>query len=315
MKVIELNEYGAADALHLADLPTPKPGAGEIRVKLQAAGVAPIDTKLRAGFLQKHFALTFPKVLGRDGVGVVDELGEGVTNFKVGDKVCLMADPSQNGTYAEGVICKADSAVPRPTKLSLFEAAVLLQPGISAWIPVMETGVVQSGMKVLVHGGAGAVGSLMIQLCRHLGAHVTATCRSTNVDYVKQLGAHEAIAYDTDDFTKLRDMDIVFDVMGGDTHDRSYKVLRKGGHLVYLTAAPIVDRGEEFGVKVTRAMISEKPYALNAVAALASEGVLKPRVAGVYALADIAKAHVELENGRVTRGRLAIDIDSKNDSE
>ena len=122
------------------------------------------------------------------------------------------------------------------------------------------------------------------------------------------LGAARVIAYDRDDFGTLRGQDVVFDLIGGSTHARSYPVLRKGGHLVYLTAAPIVDRSGDFGVKVSGAMISDKPPVLAAVAQLAAEGVFKPRVAGVYRLAEAAKAHAALESGQVTRGRLVLDI-------
>jgi NADPH:quinone reductase-like Zn-dependent oxidoreductase len=173
----------------------------------------------------------------------------------------------------------------------------------------METARVSAGMQVLVHGGAGAVGSLMVQLCKYLDAVVTATCRAGNEAYVMGLGASRAIAYDRDDFGTLRDQDVVFDLIGGSTHARSYPVLRKGGQLVYLTAAPIVDRGWEFAVKVSRAMISDQPNVLAAVARLAADGIFRPRVAGVFALADAARAHTALEAGQVTRGRLVLEIE------
>jgi NADPH:quinone reductase-like Zn-dependent oxidoreductase len=194
--------------------------------------------------------------------------------------------------------------------LSLYQAAALLQPGNSAWIAVMETAQVQAGMRVLVHGGAGAVGSLMVQLCSHLGAEVTATCRAGNEDYVVGLGATRAIAYDREDFGTLRGQDLVFDLIGGDVHARSYSVLRAGGHLVYLTALPIVDQGTAFGVRVSRAMISDRQAVLAAVAELSAQGILQPRVAGVYSLAHAAQAHAALEAGQVTRGRLVLDTQS-----
>ena len=308
MQAMQFDRYGPPEVLHLTTLPSPQAGSGEVRIRLQAAGVAPFDAKLRAGLLQAHFQPTLPKIPGRDGVGVVDQVGAGVTGFTVGDAVCVMADPAR-GTYAEMVVCSAGLVVPRPAGLSLHQAAALLQPANSAWIAVMQTAQVAAGMQVLVHGGAGAVGSLMVQLCQHLGAVVTATCRAGNEDYVMGLGASRAIAYDRDDFGTLRHQDVVFDLIGGTTHARSYAVLRKGGHLVYLTAAPIVDTGSAFGVQVSRAIIADQPHVLVAVAQLAVEGVLRPRVAGVFALADAARAHTTLEAGQVTRGRLVLDIE------
>ena len=307
MRAIQFATYGPPDVMRSVTLPTPEAGAGEVRVRLQAAGVAPFDAKLRAGLLQAHFTPPLPKIPGRDGTGVIDQLGAGVSGLAVGDAVCLMADPLR-GTYAEAIVCVAGRVVPRPAGLSLQQAAALLQPANSAWIAVMETAQVKSGMRVLVHGGAGAVGSAMVQLCRHLGAQVTATCRAGNEDYVMALGASRAIAYDHDDFGTLREQDVVFDLIGGDTHARSYPVLRAQGHLVYLTAAPIVDRAAEFGVTVTRAMITDRPEVLADVAQLATQGVLRPRVAGTYALDNAARAHAALESGQVTRGRLVLDI-------
>ncbi len=309
MQAIQFDSYGPPGVLRLVTLPSPQAGPGEIRVRLLAAGVAPFDAKLRAGMLQAHFKPELPKIPGRDGVGIVDQLGGGIAGVAVGDAVCVMADPF-SGTYAEMVVCSAGRVVPRPGGLSLHQAAALMQPGNSAWIAVMETAQVTAGMQVLVHGGAGAVGSLMVQLCKHLGADVSATCRAGNEDYVMGLGATRSIAYDRDDFGTLRDQDVVFDLIGGATHARSYPVLRKGGQLVYLTAAPIVDQGGAFGVKVSRAMISDQPKVLVEVARLAAEGIFRPRVAGVFSLSDAAKAHAALESGQVTRGRLVLDIES-----
>ena len=132
-----------------------------------------------------------------------------------------------------------------------------------------------------------------------------------NCDYVVGLGAARAVAYDRADFGTVGNQDVVFDLIGGATHDKSYGMLRPGGHLVYLVAAPFVDRGKEFGVQVSRAQIADSPRVLAAIADLATQGVLRPRVAGVYALRDAAMAHDALEHGRVTRGRLVIDIESE----
>lgn len=308
MFAIAFAQYGPPDGLQPITWDPPPAAPGEVRVRMLAAGVAPVDAKLRAGLLQAHFQPPLPKIPGRDGVGVVEQIGAGVTGLKVGDSVCLMVDALGPGTYAQRVTCSAERVVARPAGLTMHQAAALLQPANSALIAVVETAQVSSGMRVLVHGGAGAVGSQMVQLCRHLGAEVTATCRADNRDYVVGLGATRAIAYDHEDFGTLRDQDVVFDLIGGDTHARSYPVLRAGGHLVYLTAAPIVDRGTGWGVRVTRAAISDQPAVLAAVAELATRGVFRPAVARVYPLADAARAHADLEAGRVTRGRVVLDI-------
>lgn len=311
MQAIQFHRYGPPDVLQQVTVPDPEPGPGELRVHLQAAGVAPVDAKLRAGKLQAHFTLDLPKIPGRDGVGVVDQVGPGVTGFAVGDAVCVLADPLRAGTYAQAVVCPAERVVRRPRNLSIHEAAALMQPGVSAWIAVMQTAVVKPGMRVLVHGGAGAVGSLMVQLGRHLGAEISATCRAANRDFVLGLGASRVVAYDTEDFGVLDGQDVVFDLIGGNTHERSYPVLRDGGQLVYLTAAPIVDRGSAFGVRVSRAVVADSPHVLAAVLRAAEEGIFRPQVAAVLPLANAAQAHAALEDGQVTRGRLVLDIQAR----
>ena len=309
MIAIAFAQYGPPDVLQPITWDPPPAASGEVRVRMLAAGVAPVDAKMRAGLLQAHFKPPLPKIPGRDGVGVVEQIGAGVTDLQVGDDVCLMVDALGPGTYAQVVTCSAQRVVARPAGLTTQQAAALLQPANSAWIAVMETAQVTSGMRVLVHGGAGAVGSQMVQLCRHLGAEVTATCRETNREYVQGLGASRAIAYDgAEDFGKLRDQDVVFDLIGGATHARSYPVLRPGGHLVYLTAAPITDLSAQYGVRTSRALITDARHVLLAVAGLASQGVLQPRVAASYALTDAARAHAALEAGQVTRGRVVLDI-------
>jgi len=308
MQAIRFHRYGAPQVMALEPLDaTPLP-PGHVRIRMQAAGVAPIDTKLRAGLLQQHIALTLPKVPGRDGTGVIEALGEGVDDLALGDAVCVMTGMQDQGTYAQGIVLPRQRAVARPQRLSVREAAILLQPGASAWIAVVQTANVRAGMKVLVHAGSGAVGSLMVQLAVQLGAEVWATCSHANVDHVATLGAHHVIAYDRQDFSGLQGFDVVFDLVGGATHDQSYALLKRGGHLVWLVAAPIRDRGEEFGVNVQRAMIVDTPEVLQQVASLAQLGVLTPRVGQAFALAQAAHAHTLLESGRAPRGRIVLDI-------
>ncbi|SOE46538.1 NADPH:quinone reductase [Burkholderia sp. D7] len=309
MKAIRYWRYGAPDVLELVTLDEPFAGPYEVRVRLKAAGVSPIDAKLRSGALQAHFSLAFPKIPGRDGAGVIDQIGEGVTGLSVGGEVCVAADPVRSGTYAEAIVCASSRVVKKPPNLSTSQAAALLQPGVSAWISMYQTATLSEGMSVLIHGGAGAVGSQMIQLARHLGLNVTTTCRAQNIDYVLGLGAHRAVAYDREDFGSLRHIDVVFDLIGGETHARSYQVLKAGGQLIYLTAMPFENQAEKYGVTVTRAMISDAPEALHAVSQLAAEGVLTPGVMATLPLAAAADAHRRFEAGQVTRGRIVLNME------
>lgn len=295
--------------MELADAAEPVPGPGEVRVGLRAASVIPGDCKLRAGLLQAHFKVTFPKIPGRDGAGIVTAVGPGVTYARVGDEVCVVAQHSENGTYAQAIVRDGSTVIAKPPSLGFEEAAAVTHAGCCAWIMLVETANVQPGMKVLVHAGAGAIGGLAVQLARHLGAEVAATCRAANADYVRGLGAHRVIAYDRDDFARhLRDYDVVLDLIGGAVHDRSYDVLRRGGHMVHLIAEPFRDRAAEFGVRLTRADIHDTPRIMRAVIDLAAAKALRPQICDILPLAAAADTHRRLEAGQVSRGRLVLRI-------
>jgi NADPH:quinone reductase-like Zn-dependent oxidoreductase len=164
-------------------------------------------------------------------------------------------------------------------------------------------------MKVLIHGGGGAIGSLSVQIAKHLGAHVAATTRSSNVDYVKGLGADEVIAYDREDFAeRLRGYDVVYDLVGGDVHRRSYRVLKKGGALVWLIADPIEDLSGEYSVSLKQAKVHDRIETLEQVMALAGKGALKPQVGKVFPLTAAAEAHRLVESGTHTRGRVVLKV-------
>ena len=279
MRVIEYERHGDPQVLVSGERASRPLQAGELRVDLRFASVTPLDCKLRAGLLKAHFTVDFPKIPGRDGAGVIGEVAADVTAFAVGDRVCVMAGHGTQGTYADERICRAGDLVAIPEALSDAAAASLVNAGLSAHVSVFETARIETGMTVLVHSGSGAVGGLIVQLCKHLGAEVTATCRATNRDYVRSLGASKAIAYDEEDFGTLRDQDVVFDLVGGETHARSYKVLKRGGHLVWLVAAPIVDRGVDHGITVSRAMITDAKAPVEAMLSMAEQGVVTPQIA------------------------------------
>lgn len=307
MQTIQYRRFGGPEVLERVDVATPRPGPGQVRVDLRAASVIPGDCKLRAGLLQAHFRVTFPKIPGRDGAGIVAEVGPGVTYARPGEAVCVVAQHTENGTYAEAIVRDAETLIAMPAGLGFDAAAALTHAGCCAWIMLVETARVQAGMKVLVHAGAGAIGGLAVQLAAHLGAEVAATCRAANAAYVRGLGARHVIAYDRDDFAQeLRGYDVVLDLVGGAVHERSYEVLRPGGQIVYLIAEPFRDRAREHGLRATRAEIHDRPHVLSAVMELAGRGALRPQIADTLPLADAAEAHRRLEAGRVSRGRIIL---------
>ncbi len=311
MKAIRFDHYGGPEVLQYTDVPDPEPGPGDVLIAVHAASVAPGDWKVRAGHLQQIFPQTFPTTPGRDGAGTVLALGPGANGVgvSVGDEVCFITAHTENGSYAELVARPAAEVVRRPANVSFTEAAAAVHAGVCAWIPLLETTTVVAGQHVLVHGGSGGVGGMAVQIARHLGAEVAATCRAANADYVRSLGAGTVIPYDEGDFAaELNDYDIVLDLVGGDIHRRSYAVLKPGGSLVWLIAQPIQDLGAEHGVNVLRADIHDATYVLQAVADLVATGAVRPQVGRTLPLAQAAEAQRLLQAGEHSRGRIVLEV-------
>jgi NADPH:quinone reductase-like Zn-dependent oxidoreductase len=309
MQAIQYDRFGGPEVLRLVEAPVPEAGPGQVRVDLRAASVIPGDCKVRAGRLTAMFPVTFPKIPGRDGAGHVGELGPGVEDIAVGAAVCVVAQHTQPGTYADSLVVDRAAVVPLPSNLTFEQGAALMHAGVCAWISLVETAHLERGMRVLIHGGAGAIGGLSVQLAHHIGAHVATTCSSKNMDYASNLGADEVVAYDRDDFSRaLRGFDVVLDLIGGEVHDRSYSVLKRGGHMVALRAAPIADRSREFGVTLTVPHIHDQSHALRAVVDLGKSGAMRPQVCDTLKLRDAAQAHRRIEAGSVSRGRLVLQM-------
>jgi NADPH:quinone reductase-like Zn-dependent oxidoreductase len=309
MKAIQYARYGGPEELALVEVPDPALPADGVLIAVHAAGVAPGDCKVRQGALQQLFPVKLPKIPGRDGTGIVVAAGREVSYARVGDRVAFIAQHVEQGGAAEMIARRKREIAALPANLSFLEGAALAHAGVCAWISLVEKGAVAPGMRVLIHGGGGAIGSLAIQIAKHFGAKVAVTTRSTNLDYVAGLGADTVVAYDRDDFAaRLRNYDLVLDLVGGDVHRRSYRVLKPGGTLVYLIADPIEDLSSEYGVTLKRADIHDRIETLEAVLALAAEGALRPQVGKIFPLAAAADAHRLVESGAHTRGRVVLQI-------
>jgi NADPH:quinone reductase-like Zn-dependent oxidoreductase len=305
VKAAIYRRYGGPDVLAIEDLPEPSTGPGEALVRVAAASVAPGDCKARAGLLRRFFEVSFPKVPGRYGAGTVVSAPAGGA-FAPGDPVLFSTGHEESGAAAELVARPAARIVRRPAGLGPIEAAAVVHGAICAYVGLVEQGGVGRGARVLVHGGAGAVGSAAVELGAHLGAHVVATCRSTDEAFVRALGAQETVAFDRDDVARLHGIDVVLDTMGGEVHARSCRVLRRGGRLVYLNAEPFADESAGHGVELRNAKIDDRPEVIEAVLGLVAAGVFQPRVGRVLPLAQIAEAHRLVEAGAVKRGRVVV---------
>ena len=306
---VQYDSYGGPDGLRLHDIEPPALGPGHVVVEVKAASLNPIDWKVRSGMLQQLFPIAFPATTGRDGAGTVIAAAPDVDPSWIGAKVCFMA-PRGVGTWAQQIALPAAMLVRMSANLTFEQAAALPLAGVSAWIGLVDTAKVGAGMRVLIHAAAGGVGHLAVQIARDQRAEVVATCSAANVDFVRGLGASEVIAYDKAAFDeRLRDIDIVFDVVGGEVHARSYKVLRRGGIMACLAAGPYKDEGAAHGVEVRMARVLPDPKALSAVVALAGAGRLKPHIDHVLPLADFAKAQT-LSQGGHARGKTVLTLAS-----
>jgi NADPH:quinone reductase-like Zn-dependent oxidoreductase len=301
--------YGGPEAMNLERVAVPQARPGEMLLRVEAASVNPADWKIREGLLQAVLPLSFPRVLGRDCVGIVVRLGEDCDGFAVGERVLAVADPLRDGTHAEFTVVAGAMAARVPATLPAADAACLGITGLSAWIPLVEIAALQPGQRILIHAGAGGVGGVAIQIAHHMGAEVLATCGSTNVDYCASLGAYQVIDYTRERFERVASgCDVVFDTVGGEVHRRSFEVLKPGGLLVHLTAAPIDSRDPmrlRPDVRVVRADVRASTARLASLLEWAAAGFIRPQVARTFPLAQAREAYALSAGGHV-RGKLVL---------
>jgi NADPH:quinone reductase-like Zn-dependent oxidoreductase len=309
MKAIQYSRYGGPDVLELVNLPAPVPAPDEALIAVRCASVIPGDWKVRAGHLQEMFPLDLPTIPGRDGAGVVVATGAACDWATIGDELCFVTEHIEPGSYAEMVARPRGMTVPKPPGIGFAEAAAIIHAGVCAWIGLVETAEIAAGDNVLIHAGAGAIGGMAVQIARSAGCHVTATCSATNADYVRGLGADRVIAYDEEDFEdSLSGQDVVFELVGGNVHERSCRVLKKGGQIVWLIAAPFKDVSAGYGVICKQASIHDSRETLERVADAVGKGILNPQVSRRMPLAKAAEAHRILEHGANSRGRIILEI-------
>ncbi len=308
MKAIRIHAYGGPELTQLDDAPVPPCGAGDLLVRVVAAGVNPVDWKLRSGVMAAQIPKSFPITLGFDAAGIVTAVGGEVTGFELGDEVCFYADFAHGGTYAEYVAVDASQVAKKPRTASFAAAAALPMGGQAAWTALIETGQVERGMRVLIHGGAGALGTVAVQLAKEHGAHVTATASGDGLALVKSLGADEVIDYRTQRFERVaRDMDIVLDTLGGATQEASWTAMRKGGILVATAMPPSPERAAAAGVRAAFVFTPPRGAVLAQLAERVDDGRLRIVLGQEFALADAAQAHRLGEAGKA-RGKMILHV-------
>jgi NADPH:quinone reductase-like Zn-dependent oxidoreductase len=309
MKALVIRGFGEPDVLSYEDTAMPpSPAAGELRVRVHAIGINPLDHKVRAGMVPSLVADRFPFVLGWDLSGTVESIGDGVDGFAPGDEVYAMIDLHRGGAYAEYAIVLAGEVAKKPKGLTHEQAAAMPLAGLTAWQALVEHGGIGSGQTVLVQGGSGGVGSFAVQIAKAKGAKVIATASGKNQDLLRELGADVAIDYETTKFeTVAKDVDLVLDTVGGETLARSIAVVKPGGMVVSITGAPDPKALEARGVRGKRMIVHPDAAALAELAALVEAKRLAPVVLQVHALADGAKAHQAVATGH-TRGKIVLRV-------
>lgn len=278
--------------MRIDDVPTPSPSAGQLLVKVRAASVNPIDWKIRRGMLASLIPVAFPRTLGRDCAGESN-----------GRLIAGIADPRCEGTHAEYALLPEAAAATVPAAIDAPAAASLCVAGLSAWIPLVEVAKVQGGMRVLIHAGAGGVGSVAIQIARQLGATVVAT--STQTDYCRSLGAELVVDYRQVDVQKTGPYDVVLDTLGGDVHVRSQQALKPGGVLVALSAAPIPSHMPRGDIRIERPGIQATRERLERIFDWAASGRIRPQVTRQFRLEDAHAAYAVSEAGH-GRGKIVL---------
>jgi NADPH:quinone reductase-like Zn-dependent oxidoreductase len=245
---------------------------------------------------------------GFDVSGVVETVGSDVKRFKVGDAIFAMVDLRRGGCYAEETIVRESEAAPKPTRISHTDAASVPRVALTAWQAMFDTAKLDAGQTILIHGGAGGVGSMAVQLAHWKGAKVTATASKENHEFLKQLGADQTIDYRTEKFEDIaKDVDVVLDTVGGETQARSFGVLKKGGILISIVGRPSEDKAKESSVRAAGILVHVDTGELAQIGDLLDQGKIKPVVTHVFPLADAAKAHEQSET-RHTRGKIVLEV-------
>ncbi len=310
MKVAQFTTYGGPEVIEIQDVPNPTPAKNQVLIQVYAATINPFDYKVRRGDMKVMMPLKLPLTLGGNLSGVVTEVGTDVANFKVGDEVFgqSYAFGGGSGAIAEYAVSNIDTIAIKPKKVNHIEAGSLPLVGSSA-IQALEQHInLQKNQKILIHGGAGGIGGIAIQLAKHLGLYVATTVGSKDVEFVKSLGADKVIDFKTQDFsTMLKDYDAVYDTVGGETTEKSFKVLKSGGILVSMLGEPSKDLAKQFGVTVIGQNTQTNAKNLSRLAELVDQGAIKPIVDKVFPLDQAKQAFEYTETGH-PRGKVVIRI-------
>jgi NADPH:quinone reductase-like Zn-dependent oxidoreductase len=304
MKAVRIHEFGEPDVLKYEDIPEPQPGPGEIRIRVIAAGVNPMDWKIRRGLVGE---IPLPMTIGLDVAGVVDAPGQGEVIFQPGEEVFAKVSIGQGG-YAEYAAVNVLQVARKPRSIGFIESAAIPTAGLAAWQSLFDIAGLEKGQSVLIHGAAGGVGSFAVQFARWKEAYVIGTASGQNEQFLKSIGADEVIDYKNQRFEDVvGNLDVVLDTIGGDTFERSWGVLKPGGFLVSTVAGIPEGAPEKHGIRAKTLMTRSDGGELAQIAAIIDEQKIKPMVTTVLPLSEAQKAH-EMSESRHTRGKIVLRV-------
>lgn len=310
MKAAQIREYGDPSVVKVVEVDKPGATVGKVVVEVHAASLNPLDTGLRAGSLQQMIPLQLPVTLGSDFAGIITEVGEGVEGLAVGEKVYgqTTLGAEKSGAFAEFTTAEAGKVARMPENVTFTEAASLPLVGVSALQSLTQAISLRPRQKLFIHGGAGGIGRIAIQLAKHMGAYVATTATGENISAVKALGADEVLDYQTQDFAEvLQGYDAVFDTVGGEDFTKSLSVLKRGGVAVSMRAHADEAKAQELGVTTQTQLTQVTTPALNSLRELVEAGAVKPHVGKVFALDEVQAAFTARESGAV-KGKVVLKI-------
>lgn len=312
MKAVQIHQYGSIDNAVLEEIPVPKLELDEVLVQVEAASINPLDVKLINGDMKDYFPLTMPYTVGTDLSGTVVEAGLLAARWKQGDRVIARLEPGSSlnkhrgGAFADFAAVPAQLLTVAPAQMDLATSAGLPTAAGTAWQALFETAYLEHGQTILVHAGAGGVGSFAVQLAKYIGAHVIATASPANADLVHSLGADQVIDYHTEDFSvALRDVDVVLDTIGSETLSKSYQVLKPGGFLISIVMPPDQEQAKAHGVTATFIGHASDAARLDLISGLCDAGQLRVIVDRTFHLSDIQEGLAHSASGRA-RGKILL---------
>lgn len=332
MKAFLIDRYGKKETGRIGDAPQPSLRDDDVLIRVHAASVNALDTKIRTGEFKLILPYRLPLILGNDMAGTVVSVGAAVQDFKPGDEVYARPDEDRIGTFAEFIAVNTASVALKPSNLTMVEAASLPLVALTAWQALVETAQLKPGQKVFIQAGSGGVGTVAIQLAKHLGAFVATSTSAANVGWVKELGADVVIDYRRQDVvTELRDYDVVLNSLGKDELNRSLQILKPGGHLVSISGPPtpafaaarglawplkqvlrLLSRGvrrkaRQKGVTYTFLFMRADGRQLSEIASLVESGAIRPVIERVFPLQETRSALAHVESGRA-KGKVVVEV-------